>query len=273
MAALEVLFALFIFFIVFVLGMSVLTSPILVLLYIDKSVWLRKVRYRLGFQEQIIKRSINQNHPFYKSLDEEQKKRFLWRIFYFLNTTEFVIKFNGDHNKIKTSISFVAAQVSYALTIRCFDLYNRVIVYEDDYYSNITQRYHKGEVNPGAGVMVFSWSAVQYGLSQANDGLNVLVHEFAHALRHEHVMTDYDIFDGDDFAILDRLLRTEFENLPHMEANLFRNYAKTNIEEFFAVASETFFERPVALKTQMPAFYRAFQNLYRQDPAARQSQS
>jgi Mlc titration factor MtfA (ptsG expression regulator) len=232
-----------------------------------------KFRYWLRNHEARTKRKINQRNSFYTSLNQKQRREFIWRIFYFLNTTEFVIKFPGDAEKIKMTISYVAAQISYALPIESFDLYHKVIVYEDDYYSQINQTYHKGEVNPGVGIMVFSWNAIQFGLSENNNGVNLLLHEFAHALRLEHKLMSYNIFDEEHFDQLDRMLRTEFENLLDNDSTLFRNYAKTNIEEFFAVASETFFERPVTLKAQMPAFYQAFQNLYRQDPAGRESQT
>ncbi|HET8649163.1 MAG TPA: zinc-dependent peptidase, partial [Gemmatimonadales bacterium] len=43
-------------------------------------------------------------------------------------------------------------------------------------------------------------------------------------------------------------------------------YAATNPAEFFAVASESFFERPTELRQSDPALYRALAEFYRQDP-------
>ena len=46
-------------------------------------------------------------------------------------------------------------------------------------------------------------------------------------------------------------------------------YAATHEAEFFAVASEAFFESPNALRKEFPSLYALFRNFYKQDPAAR----
>ena len=51
--------------------------------------------------------------------------------------------------------------------------------------------------------------------------------------------------------------------------SMLRSYAGTNPGEFFAVATETFFTRPVDLAVRHPDLYEVFADFYRQDPAAR----
>jgi Mlc titration factor MtfA (ptsG expression regulator) len=46
-------------------------------------------------------------------------------------------------------------------------------------------------------------------------------------------------------------------------------YAAEHESEFFAVASEAFFESPRALRREFPALYDLFRGFYRQDPANR----
>ncbi|MFO0628882.1 MAG: zinc-dependent peptidase [Polyangiales bacterium] len=46
-------------------------------------------------------------------------------------------------------------------------------------------------------------------------------------------------------------------------------YGARNEAEFFAVATESFFERPRALRRALPALYALLADFYRQDPAAR----
>ncbi len=46
-------------------------------------------------------------------------------------------------------------------------------------------------------------------------------------------------------------------------------YGATNPAEFFAVASEAFFDVPVALEQHEPDLYDVLRGYYRQDPAAR----
>ncbi len=48
-----------------------------------------------------------------------------------------------------------------------------------------------------------------------------------------------------------------------------RPYAGTNPAEFFAVATEVFFNRPLDVRQHEPALYSELQAFYRQDPAGR----
>jgi Mlc titration factor MtfA (ptsG expression regulator) len=67
---------------------------------------------------------------------------------------------------------------------------------------------------------------------------------------------------GDEYAELTR-------DLHDGHASLIDAYGATNPPEFFAVVTETFFERPAALKKKHPELYAALAGFYRQDPAAR----
>lgn len=51
-------------------------------------------------------------------------------------------------------------------------------------------------------------------------------------------------------------------------ASLLDQYGATNEAEFFAVATECFFERPAQMKAQYPALYEELREFYRQDPVA-----
>ena len=51
--------------------------------------------------------------------------------------------------------------------------------------------------------------------------------------------------------------------------SVLRSYAGTNPGEFFAVATETFFTRPIVVQDAKPALYDVLAAFYRQDPAAR----
>ncbi len=50
-------------------------------------------------------------------------------------------------------------------------------------------------------------------------------------------------------------------------------YGATNEAEFFAVATETFFERPLQMRAQHAELYKLFIEYYRQDPGAEEEQS
>lgn len=123
------------------------------------------------------------------------------------------------------------------------------------------------------GPVVLSWEDVERSLEL--DGYNVVVHEFCHKLDMSNgdangmpplpvgmspqdwsaAFTDaYDALcaavDADQETVLDP-------------------YASEAPGEFFAVACESFFERPVALREAMPAVYAQLSRYFRQDPGAR----
>ena len=52
------------------------------------------------------------------------------------------------------------------------------------------------------------------------------------------------------------------------DATVMAAYGATNPAEFFAVATEHFFERPAELREYYPGVYEVLKGFYRQDPAA-----
>lgn len=209
---------------------------------------------------------------YYKKLTPEERKRFEWRVFYFIDSTEIEFRhFKAtqlvNHNAARYLIASVATQMSLFLTEDCFDAFHKIIIYPDNYYSPITKQYHKGETNPGAGYIVLSWSNLQTGFADNADGINLLMHELAHALWLENELFDYEIFNEEalrDYKIMAGNLMHEMAD---NEEHFLRRYALTNKEEFFAVAVENFFERPLKFKAALPELYSILARLMNQDPA------
>ena len=65
---------------------------------------------------------------------------------------------------------------------------------------------------------------------------------------------------GHDF---DKLVR----DVEHHHRTLIDRYGATNPAEFFAVVTETFFEKPRQLRASHPELYALFKDFYSQDPA------
>ena len=273
------LFALFVLVVVGVLiislSLGIITSPILFLMYYDRDLGLKRLRYRLGQRDGEMKRIIPHATPFYSTLTEEQKMEFRWRVDYFMESTDFVFKFQVDQHPIKLLIALKAVQLSLFLPARSFTMIHRIVLYEDDYFSEVNQRYHKGEVNPGAGVMALSWSSVVQGLIESDDGINVLVHELAHALWFEHLFkgNEYTIFDDDAFEQFEAIALREMEEMNNSESHFFRKYAATNRHEFFAVAVENFFERHDSFRTSLPVIHESLSRLLNHNVRRRSVQS
>jgi MtfA peptidase len=124
------------------------------------------------------------------------------------------------------------------------------------------------------GQVVLSWEDALAGAEVADDGRNVVLHEFAHQLDQEKGLANGAPYLGSR-ATRERwaeVLGEEFARLQMRtamgEPSLFNAYGATAPAEFFAVVTEVFFEQPQPMARDHPALYAALRGLYRVDPAA-----
>lgn len=125
------------------------------------------------------------------------------------------------------------------------------------------------------GPVVLVWDAVQHAGRHPESGHNVVYHEFAHQL---------DMLDGradgtpplHGRAEVERWARVcsrEYLALREQAARgvhgLLDPYGATTEAEFFAVATELFFDQPLELRRHHPELYVVLRAFYRQDPAER----
>ena len=129
-----------------------------------------------------------------------------------------------------------------------------------------------GEAHSRRGPVLIAWDDVVQGASHPERGHNVVYHEFAHKLDMLN-----DLVDGtpplEDRADVDRwvdvctdayqALRDGAERPP------LQPYGATNPAEFFAVATEAFFDVPIELDEHEPDLYTVLRAFYNQDPAER----
>ncbi|MEP6602906.1 MAG: M90 family metallopeptidase [Spartobacteria bacterium] len=129
-----------------------------------------------------------------------------------------------------------------------------------------------GETGRQLGSMVLAWDAVKSGALDPSDGRNVVFHEFAHQLDFEDYATDGvpGLATREQQLSWSAVMRVEFASLRAAEqtgiATLLDTYGATNPAEFFAVATEAFFEKPLALRGQHPILYAQFRDFFQQDP-------
>jgi Mlc titration factor MtfA (ptsG expression regulator) len=123
------------------------------------------------------------------------------------------------------------------------------------------------------GAIALSWQDVKLGSSDVHDGHNVVLHEFAHqldaqdgAMNGAPILSDHSMYES-----WTRVLGRQYERLKHDtelgKATLLDEYGSTNPAEFFAVATEFFFEKPGQLRQQLPDLYNELRRYYKQDPA------
>jgi Mlc titration factor MtfA (ptsG expression regulator) len=118
------------------------------------------------------------------------------------------------------------------------------------------------------GQVILSWDDVLEGAADPDDGRNVVIHEFAHQLDQESGRANGAPFLGrrERYARWSAVLGAEYEalrqRLARGEPGLIEPYAATDPAEFFAVASELFFEQPAALAAGHPALYGELSRYY-----------
>ncbi len=123
------------------------------------------------------------------------------------------------------------------------------------------------------GPVLIAWDSAKRSAAHPNTGHNVIYHEFAHKI---------DMADGSadgrppmTKAQQDRweeVCRREYEALKDgtNDDPLLDDYGAVNRAEFFAVATELFFDRPVHMQQREADLYGVLSEFYRQDPAERE---
>ena len=210
---------------------------------------------------------LEKEFSFYNKLPPKSKKLFLKKLSYFYHGKNFIPK-SGivlDERK-KILICASAAQLTFGLPLLKLPHFKDILIYPSSYYNKRTKKNHVGEVNT-QGVIVFSWEHIQKGFDNQEDGYNVALHELAHALRFEDYYPNEErhFLKQEDVNQLQRIY-DDVKGLAQTQLPTFLNkYAFSNLEEFFAVSVESFFERPVAFKKNMPDLYACMSNLLNQD--------
>jgi Mlc titration factor MtfA (ptsG expression regulator) len=205
---------------------------------------------------------------YYNRLNAQQQHAFEQKLLYFIMSKKFIPRqFRPVTDEMKVMIGACAVQLTFGLPRVYLQHFDKILIYPTDYYSSISKRFHKGEVNPAFGAIVLSWKSFVDGYIYSNDSVNLGLHEMAHALRLENII------HNDEYNFFDDALVEQFEayarqlcNLPSSEDTFLRAYACANPHEFFAVAVENFFERPNEFKNALPEVYAILAKLLNQDP-------
>jgi MtfA peptidase len=187
-------------------------------------------------------------------------------------------------DEMRVTIAAHAALIGLGFPALPFDRLLSVLIYPDTFVARQT-RLRDGVVDEGdeprlgeawyQGPIVLSWREVREQCIEQPDGRNIVIHEFAHLLdMTNHAIDGVPALDGvaDANQWVDRF-HTEYERLVRQSRtgrpSVIDDYGATSEAEFFAVASESFFERPAELRADKPLLYEILAAYYRQDPATR----
>jgi Mlc titration factor MtfA (ptsG expression regulator) len=227
---------------------------------------------------------IEKNVPLYKKLPDVDKKELQHHILIFIAEKRF--EGCGGLEVTDEIRVTIAAQACILLLHRETDYYpglSSILVYPQAYVAPETHYIPGGIVAEGKevrlgeswyhGSVVLSWDNVRRSAADINDGHNVVFHEFAHQLDSSGGRRDSTpiIQDQSTYIAWARTLQQDYERLRREVGQnsdtLLDEYGATNPAEFFAVATECFFEKPKELQRLHPNLYRELKEFYQQDPA------
>lgn len=124
-----------------------------------------------------------------------------------------------------------------------------------------------------SGSVILSWSSVKRGAANEDDGKNVVIHEFAHQLDQADGRGDGApiLNDREEYRDWAEVFSKHYSELVKRtnkgQKTLLDKYGATNPAEFFAVATEGFFELRGSLKKKHPELYSELKDYYQLDPA------
>lgn len=214
--------------------------------------------------------------PSFGRLDAELRRRFLEYVRIFVSEKTFIAAGGleiTEEMKVVIAASAVRLVLHHRRGISALDRLSEIVVYPSHYrHPHEEDVITFGEAHDW-GIVVLSWEAVKHGLTNPDDGHDTAAHELAHVLDRAD-----GTFNGTpelraraDYRSWAQVMSRHFLDLRNGKnpaGEVLRRYGAQNEAEFFAVATEAFFERPERMRDKTPDLYAELMRYYGCDPAA-----
>ncbi len=235
--------------------------------------WLQEARANI-YPRRLSKEDIqilDRSFPYFKNLTPSHREEFKQKLSRILSVKEFVGRGGIEEvtSEMEILIGATIVMVTFGWKRIRLPHFSKILIYPNAYYSSITKSYHRGEVNPKYGIIVVSWSCFLDGMKDSHDGVNLGIHEIAHALKLENQIYyngESEFFNPEAWNAYQQWVSPEMVKIAAGNGSFLRESASLNEHEFFAVVLENFFERPKSFFEYHPALYGALVQLLRQDP-------
>lgn len=229
--------------------------------------------------EAILRRSI----PVYSRMSADLQQQLRRMVVQFLHQKKFI---GCEGLEVSDEIAVtIAGQACLLLLNRPSKVYpalHTILVYPSEFVAQRAEVGPGGVITPGRqsmlgeswddGRVVLSWDDVRRGAGDWTDGHNVVLHEFAHQLDSESGRANGAPYLGNPASYTEwsEVLSNAYQNLRwhamHRQPAVMDHYGATNPAEFFAVATETFYEKPYQMAEHYPELFAEFLKYYRVDP-------
>jgi Mlc titration factor MtfA (ptsG expression regulator) len=223
------------------------------------------------------------NVPLFAAMPAELRQQLLGHVNVFLAEKAF-IGCGGQHidDEIRYTVAGTACMLLLNREPDYFPGFTSILVYPDTFESvdvqydglvEVHERIARAGESWHRGPVVLSWGDVIRGVTDPVDGFNVVLHEFAHKLDEQASGTDGlpELHASDHYDEWAEVLSREYEALAERAArgsnHVLDDYGLESPAEFFAVATESFFESAKAMQKRLPDLYEQLRRYYRVDPA------
>jgi len=271
-------------------------SAFIIIILLALTVWLvplfyRRWRIRYRRAQELTREQLQllrETLPLYHCLNTSQQQELRGNIALFLHDKEFV-GFDGLQvtERMRVAIAAHACLLLLGRKNQCYPNLYSLLLYPDTYVAHETRREgfvetakrsaREGEAHY-RGPVVLSWGDLEEDLQFPQRGHNVALHEFAHKVDEEDGYFDgRPLFEkaneGANWAeVMSREFhrlrqRAEYGQIPGDTPSVLDLYGAQSPAEFFAVATESFYTIPVAMRTLHPELYGELSQFYRLDPA------
>lgn len=210
--------------------------------------------------------------PFYAKLEGEAKKRFENDVRFFASEQNIYGPRGepvSDEDRLLVAAS--AAILGHGLPGWEWPTMRDIVVYKKAF----NDQYEEGDDESIAGMVhsqgpiIFSENHLKHGFQRSHDGFNVGLHELAHVMDMADGAAD-GVPAGMDWMAtapwVEVMARHMKKKSRRGKREVLDDYSKTNEAEFFAVAVETFFEKPKIMKRKEPKLYELLCDYFGQDP-------
>lgn len=182
--------------------------------------------------------------------------------------------------EMKVTIAAQAALLLLGVEGYYFDKMHVILIYRDRFSHQVLpleageaadDSELLGEARLHIGVRL-SWEDVLFSGQNPRDGENLVLHEFAHHLdgldgeMGGHPPQDSSAKDTRWKQVMEREYHRLVSDVEQHRPTLLDPYGAENEAEFFAVATESFYEEPVELREEHPELYEILQGFYHVDP-------
>jgi Mlc titration factor MtfA (ptsG expression regulator) len=202
---------------------------------------------------------LNKSFPYYRKLSTRNKRRFRNRVNHFLINKKIESDEYEVTEEMKVLIAATAIQILFGLE-----------AYYLSYFGNIklVTKQIENVIVTKKSLIHISWEDFDTGHSFSADGYHPGLRILAIAFKLEQCWNDLSkhMFKSNRHIELNQLYKREAERYISSGKATYDDYSDVDRNEYFGVAVEYFFERPIHFYATQPGMYVALSRLLQQDP-------